>query len=79
MSSALLVVVFLASAAAIWVAGMMLAGTVDTLDDKQRERVLAARDVQLDRAMDLLKGLSVYTKRQGEKLPAKVGDKVAAR
>jgi carboxyl-terminal processing protease len=54
-------------------------GTVDTLDDKQRERVMAARDVQLDRAMDLLKGLSVYTKRQGEKLPAKVGDKVAAR
>ena len=54
-------------------------GSLETLDDKQRAKVEGVRDVQLDRAMDLLKGLSVYTKRNGEKLPPKVGDKVAAR
>ena len=54
-------------------------GTIDTLDDRMRERVQNARDVQLDRAMDLLKGLSVYTKRNGEKIAPKGGDKVAAR
>ena len=54
-------------------------GGLESLDEKDRERVQSARDVQLDRAMDLLKGLSVYSKRQGEKLPAKNGDKVAAR
>ena len=54
-------------------------GGLESLDDKERARVESARDVQLDRAMDLLKGLSVYTKRNGEKLPVKAGDKVAAR
>ena len=54
-------------------------GGLESLEEKDRERVQSARDVQLDRAMDLLKGLSVYSKRQGEKLPAKAGDKVAAR
>jgi carboxyl-terminal processing protease len=53
-------------------------GTLEALDEKQRERVQNARDVQLDRAMDLLKGLSVYTKRNGEKVAPKGGDKVAA-
>ncbi len=54
-------------------------GSLDNLDEKLRERVQKARDVQLDRAMDLLKGLSVYTKRNGEKVPPKTGDKVALR
>ena len=54
-------------------------GGLEALEDKDRERVQNARDVQLDRAMDLLKGLSVYTKRNGEKLPPKGGDKVAVR
>jgi carboxyl-terminal processing protease len=54
-------------------------GGLESLDEKERARVEGARDVQLDRAMDLLKGLSVYTKRNGEKLPVKAGDKVAAR
>lgn len=54
-------------------------GGLENLDEKQRERVQKARDVQLDRAMDLLKGLSVYTKRQGEKVVPKGGDKVAVR
>lgn len=54
-------------------------GTIDTLDEKTRERVQNTRDLQLDRAMDLLKGLSVYTKRNGERVAPKGGDKVAAR
>ncbi len=54
-------------------------GGLESLDEKERERVANTRDVQLDRAMDLLKGLSVYTKRNGEKLPPKGGAKVAAR
>ena len=54
-------------------------GSLETLDEKQRAKAESARDVQLDRAMDLLKGLSVYTKRNGEKLAPKAGDKVAAR
>jgi hypothetical protein len=52
-------------------------GGLENLDEKIRDRVQNARDVQLDRAMDLLKGLSVYTKRNGEKVPPKAGDKVA--
>src|ERR1051325_3452390 len=54
-------------------------GGLDALEEKDRERVQNAHDVQLDRAMDLLKGLSVYTKRNGEKLAPKGGDKVASR
>jgi hypothetical protein len=52
-------------------------GGLESLPEADRERVQNVRDVQLDRAMDLLKGLSVYTKRNGEKLPPKGGDKVA--
>ena len=56
-------------------------GGIETLQEKDQERVRAARDVQLDRAMDLLKGISLYSKRAPEKKerpPAK-GDKVAAK
>lgn len=38
-------------------------GGVETLDEARREKVLATRDTQLDRAMDLLKGITLYTKR----------------
>jgi carboxyl-terminal processing protease len=54
-------------------------GGLESLDDKERARLQGVRDVQLDRAMDLLKGLSVYNKRNGEKIPSKGGDKVALR
>ena len=54
-------------------------GGLEALSDADRERVQNAHDVQLDRAMDLLKGLSVYTRRNGEKLAPKGGDKVASR
>jgi carboxyl-terminal processing protease len=47
-------------------------GALDTLDDKERERVMNARDPQLDRATDLLKGITLFTKRTpAEKVSAK--------
>ena len=45
---------------------------LDTLDDKERERVMNSRDPQLDRATDLLKGITLFTKRTpAEKVSAK--------
>lgn len=37
-------------------------GGLDLLEEPERSRVAAVRDVQLDRAMDLLKGITLYTK-----------------
>jgi carboxyl-terminal processing protease len=56
-------------------------GGIETLPEKDQERVRAAHDVQLDRAMDVLKGISLYSKRAPEKKerPAAKGDKVAIR
>src|SRR5438874_3101808 len=54
-------------------------GGIESLEPKEQERVRNAHDVQLDRAMDLLKGISLYSKRAPalEKRVAK-GAKVAA-
>jgi len=54
-------------------------GGIDTVEPKEQDRVRNARDVQLDRAMDLLKGISLYSKRLPalEKRSIK-GEKVAA-
>ncbi|MGA2864569.1 MAG: S41 family peptidase [Verrucomicrobiota bacterium] len=38
-------------------------GGVQSLDDKDRQRVLETRDPQLDRALDLLKGITLYSLR----------------
>jgi len=38
-------------------------GGLESLDDKDRRSVLAIGDPQLDRAMDLLKGITLYTLR----------------
>jgi hypothetical protein len=55
-------------------------GGIQSLDDQERERVLNARDPQLDRAMDLLKGITLFTQRapapekragKGERMAAK--------
>ena len=47
-------------------------GGLDSLDDKERERVMNAHDPQLDRATDLLKGITLFTKRApAEKVSAK--------
>jgi len=55
-------------------------GGLESLDPKDQERARDARDVQLDRAMDQLKGISLYSKRVPavEKRTAKA-DKVAAK
>src|SRR6266568_4382609 len=55
-------------------------GGVESLDEKQRDQVLESRDPQLDRAMDLLKGITLFTQRAPapEKKLAK-GEKVAAK
>ena len=54
-------------------------GGIESLEEKDRERVGHARDPQLDRAMDLLKGITLFTQRAPapEKKPAR-SDKVAA-
>src|SRR6185295_3282119 len=38
-------------------------GGIESLEEKDQERVRNARDVQLERAMDLLRGISLYSKR----------------
>ena len=55
-------------------------GGIESLPEADQERVRTARDPQLDRAMDLLKGISLYTKNPPAepKKPAKT-DKVAAK
>ena len=54
---------------------------IESLDERDQERVRNARDVQLDRAMDLLKGISLYSKRAGisDRGMRKAGEKVAAK
>jgi carboxyl-terminal processing protease len=54
-------------------------GGVETLDPKDQERVKDAHDVQLDRAMDLLKGISLYSKRAPAMEKRAKGEKVAAK
>ena len=55
-------------------------GGVQSLDETERNRVLGARDPQLDRAMDLLKGITLFTQRSPvpEQRVAK-GERVAAK
>jgi len=55
-------------------------GGIQSLPEQERERVLNTRDPQLDRAMDLLKGITLFTQRapEQEKRIAK-GEKMAAK
>lgn len=53
-------------------------GGIESLDDKDRDRVINARDPQLDRAMDLLKGITLFTQRAPvPEKPVQKGNKVA--
>src|SRR6266404_4312009 len=54
-------------------------GGLETLNEKDREQLLQEHDPQLERAMDLLKGITLFTERSPvpEKKVAK-GEKVAA-
>ncbi|MDQ6630365.1 MAG: S41 family peptidase [Verrucomicrobiota bacterium] len=49
-------------------------GGLDTLEEKERERVQNAHDTQMDRALDVLKGILLYTQRH-ESAPGKVAAK----
>jgi hypothetical protein len=46
-----------------------MAGALDMLEEKDRERVNNTQDRQLERAVDLLKGVQLYAQRTA---PAKV-------
>ena len=50
-------------------------GGVETLDEKERERVREAHDPQLERATDLLKGILLYTERNNGREPQKMAEK----
>jgi carboxyl-terminal processing protease len=56
-------------------------GGIESLPEAEQDRVRNARDAQLDRAMDVLKGISLYSKRAPlmEKARPLKGDKVAAK
>ena len=55
-------------------------GGLESLDAKDRERVKSASDAQLDRAMDLLKGITLFTQReQSPELRGRKGGKMAAK
>jgi carboxyl-terminal processing protease len=48
-------------------------GALETLDAKEQERVKNARDPQIDRAVDLLKGITLFSQRNPA--PSKVASK----
>lgn len=53
-------------------------GGLESLDEKDRDRVLEARDPQMERALDMLKGIKLFTGRAPAwKQPAAKPDKVA--
>lgn len=53
-------------------------GAVETLDPERQEKVRQIRDIQLERANDLLKGITLYTSRTGAGAKSKP-ENVAAR
>lgn len=55
-------------------------GGIETLPDDQREKILGTHDVQMERARDVLKGITLYAKRAGtpERAQARRSEKVAA-
>ena len=55
-------------------------GGVESLDDKERERIHAAHDPQIERAMDVLKGIRLFTQRApDDDQPAEKNGKMAAK
>src|SRR5881394_2718736 len=54
-------------------------GGIESLPEDQRERILNVHDVQLERAMDVLKGITLYAKRASasERSPGKKSEKIA--
>jgi carboxyl-terminal processing protease len=56
------------------------AGGLDGLNDEQRDKVLSVHDAQLERAEDVLKGITLYARRMAslERTAGKRNEKVAA-
>jgi len=50
-------------------------GGLESLDEAERERISKVRDVQLDRAYDLLKGITIFTGREKKEPSGKVAAK----
>jgi carboxyl-terminal processing protease len=53
-------------------------GGVESLDQKERERIATVRDPQLDRALDVLKGIMIFAHRLPEEKGATEPDRMAA-
>jgi carboxyl-terminal processing protease len=53
-------------------------GGVESLDDKERERIATVRDPQLDRAMDVLKGIMIFAQRLPEEKGVSGPEKIAS-
>jgi carboxyl-terminal processing protease len=53
-------------------------GGLESLDPKDRDRVADTRDPQLDRAMDLLKGITIFAQRSPAETPTAKTGKMAA-
>ena len=53
-------------------------GGLESLDDKDRERIAQVRDPQMDRAVDLLKGIMLFTERAPAPEKKAKGEKMAA-
>jgi hypothetical protein len=53
-------------------------GAIETLEPNDQERVRSAHDIQLERAMDLLKGIGLYSKRLPNQEKLVKPEKVAA-
>jgi len=54
-------------------------GGVDSLEPAERDRLKNSRDPQLERAVDLLKGINLFTQPQPVRVPGKAGEKMAAK
>ena len=55
-------------------------GGLESLDEKGRERIEQIHDPQMERAMDLLKGMMLYAQRSpAEGEPSKAAEKMAAK
>jgi carboxyl-terminal processing protease len=52
-------------------------GGIETLPEDQRDKVQETHDLQLERAMDVLKGVTLYAKRAGESSATKKTAKIA--
>jgi len=50
-------------------------GGVESLDEKERERIKSAHDPQLERAQDLLKGIMLYTDRASDHQTGKMASR----